>query len=743
MVPFRLYNTPVVKRRHFLRTAAALLGAPALPQTVATRPAHNVRSIQRLFTSKTEDKPWFDNRDTWPHYLAMLAENRFNRFHLSFGIGYDFLRQVTDAYFLFAYPFFISVPGYDVRAVNLPDEERDRNLDTLRFISEETVRHGLQFQLGLWMHGYKWQDSPNPNFTIEGLNASNHGPYCRDALTALLRACPAISGITLRIHGESGVPEGSYVFWGTVFDGVRRCGRKVAIDLHAKGINQQMIDRALSTGMPVSVSPKFSAEHMGMPYHQADIREEEVPKADHRDSGLMALSAGSRSFTRYGYADLLREDRRFDIVWRVWPGTQRLLLWADPVFAGAYARAFQFGGASGAEIIEPLSFKGRRGSGRAASAASGRCAYADISLRPHWDWEKYLETYRVWGRKLYSPYDPVDVEPALAAASRLLPIITTAHLPSAANNNYWPEIYTNQSLVEPAKTEYYDTPAPKIFGNTSPLDPQLFSRINDFVDELLKGERSGKYSPIEVAQWLEDLSAAAEQHPVKNRRAAIDVAIQVGLGRFFAAKFRAGVLYGIYARTGDRAALDHAIRAYRTARDTWAGLAKTAEGVYVSDITFGELPWLRGHWLDRLPAIDADIALLEKRLAAATASDNPKVATAIAEAVGRPQRPRIAVRHRPPQRFQRRQPVELTLSAPGLISASLYYRHVNQAERWNAILMNRSGSTYIAAIPSAYSDSPYSLQYYFELKSAPDRSSLHPGFPADLAGQPYYVIRGD
>ena len=41
----------------------------------------------------------------------------------------------------------------------------------------------------------------------------------------------------------------------------------------------------------------------------------------------------------------------------------------------------------------------------------------------------------------------------------------------------------------------------------SPLDPQLFSRMNDFADELLKGERSGKYSPIEVAQWIEDYAA--------------------------------------------------------------------------------------------------------------------------------------------------------------------------------------------------------------------------------------------
>jgi len=729
-----------VNRRNFLQTAAALAGAPAWPQPIAGQPANAVRSVQRLFTSEVEDKPWFYDREMWPHYLAMLAENRFNRFNLSFGIGYDFLRAVTDAYFLFAYPFFLSVPGYKVRAANLPDAERDRNLETLHFVSEQTASHGLQFQLGLWMHGYQWENSPQASYTIEGLNAENHGPYCRDALANLLRACPAITGVTLRTHGESGVAEGSYPFWATVFDGVRRSGRRVEIDLHAKGIDQRMIDLALATGMPVKVSPKFWAEHMGMPYHQADIREQEVPKADHRDSGLMALSTGSRSFTRYGYADLMREDRRFEVLWRIWPGTQRLLLWADPLFAAGYARAFQFCGSSGVEIIEPLSFKGRRGSGAMPSGPSGRCAYADASLRPRWDWEKYLAAYRVWGQKLYNPDAKVDAEPALAAASRILPIVTTAHLPSAANNNYWPEIYTNQSLVEPSKTEYTDTPSPKTFGNTSPLDPQLFSRISDFADELLQGERSGKYSPIEVAQWLEDLAGARQV--ASDRRVDIDVAIQRGLGEFFAAKFRAGVLYAIHERTGDRDALQEALKFYRAARAAWAKLAEKAKGVYVLDITFGELPWLRGHWLDRLPAIDADIVLLEKRLLSAKTIDDPKVKAAIAEATGRPKRPSAVMRHRAPDHFQRQQPLVLELTAPVLASARLHYRHVNQAERWQSAVMDRQGPVYVAAIPTAYTDSPYPLQYYFELKSAPDRAWLYPGFPSDLAGPPYYAVGG-
>lgn len=729
-----------MNRRRFLWSAGALATAPALlPQSTAERPANKVRSIQRLFTSEVEDKPWFYDREMWPHYIAMLAENRFNRFNLSFGLGYDFLRGVTDAYFLFAYPFLISVPGYNVRAAGLPDAERERNLETLRFISEQTAAHGLEFQLGVWMHGYHWENSPRANYVIEGLDQDNHAPYCREAIAALLRACPAISGVTLRTHGESGVVERSYAFWSAVFDGVKLAGRGVEIDLHAKGIDQRMIDAALATGLPVKVSPKFSAEHMGMPYHQADIRDQEVPKAGHSDSGLMALSTGSRSFTRYGYADLLREDRRYEILWRMWPGTQRLLLWADPVFAAAYSRAFQFCGSSGAEILEPLSFKGRRGSGTPPTGRSGRCAYADASLRPRWDWEKYLATYRVWGRKLYDPDAAVEVDPALAAASRILPIVTTAHLPSAANNNYWPEIYTNQSLAESSRTEYSDTPSPKTFGNTSPLDPQLFSRINDFADELLSGERSGKYSPIEVAQWLEDLARAAK--PAADRRVDIDVAIQAGLGRFFAAKFRGGVLYAIHERTGDRAALDEALRFYRSARDAWAKSAARAKGIYVADITVGELPWLRGHWLDRLPAIDADIALLEKRAASAKDTADARVKAAITEAAGRPRRQPVAARHHAPEHFRPKRPLTLALTGETVASAYLHYRHVSQAERWQSAVMEAKGASYTAAIPGAYTDSPYPLQYYFELRFSRDRVGLLPGLPPDLAGTPYYVVR--
>jgi hypothetical protein len=742
--------------RHFSGSRGPLwVGTP-----IVERPANEVRSIMRQFTSEPLDKPWFYDREMWPHYLTMLAAERFNRLHLAFGFGYDSLQQVADSYLLFPYPFLLAVPGYNVRASNLPDEERDRNLETLRFIGEQTVARGIEFELGIWMHGYQLGGNSRARYLIEGLNAENHAAYCRDALTAVLKACPAISAVALRIHGESGIAEGSYDFWRTVFDGVKRCGRRVEIDLHAKGIDQTMIASALDTGMRVNLSPKYWAEHLGMPYHQTAIRDLEMPVAGHTGAGLMTLSEGARVFTRYGYADLLRDDRRYTVRHRVFSGTQRLLLSGDAVWAAAYARAYQFCGSTGADLMEPLTCRGRRGSG----APGNRLGYADASLAPQWDWQKYAYWYRLNGRLMYDPGTNWDVwrrkmrspalESALAHASRILPIVTTAHMPSAACDAYWPEIYWNQPIVTVARANpYSDSPTPRTFCNVSPLDPQMFSRISDFADETLKGQRSGKYSPIEVAQWLEDaadaaetdLAKAGEQDSAEDRRIAIDVKLQIALGRFFAAKFRSGVLYAIHQKSGDRAALEEALKAYRKARAAWAGMKESASA-YAADLSVSDRFDERGQWNDRLALIDADIAEMEQGLAPAKPVDDARVsagvAEAVAEALARPQRAMARCRHLPPPRFKRKEALPVQIAVFGRAkSVRMYYRHVNQAERFESVEMQVQAGTYRAIIPAAYTDSHYPLQYYFEVRESAEKAWLYPGFAPDLANQPYFVVQ--
>jgi hypothetical protein len=728
---------------------------------VAERPANPVRSIMRQFVSEQYDKPWFYDRQMWPRYFAMLAAERFNRFDLAFGLGYDMLKDVADSYFLFLYPFVLSVPGYDVRATGVSDAERDHNLAALRYISEQAVAAGLDFELGIWMHGYAWPDSPHAQNTITGLDAGNHAAYCRDALGLLLRELPCVSSVGLRIHGESGVPEGSYGFWKTVFDGVKLSGRKVEMDLHAKGITKTMISDALATGMPVNIAPKFSAEHLGMPYHQAAIRELEMPVPGHEGTGLMTLSEGARSFTRYGYADLLKNERPYTVRYRVFSGTQRILMSADALTGAAYGRAFQFCGATGADLMEPLTCRGRRGS----ASSTPRSGYSAARLEPHWDWQKYLLWYRSFGRLLYNPDTDAQVfarpfgtapraqalQAGLAQASRILPIVTSAHLTSAACDVYWPECYWNQSMVTvPDPNPYADTPAPKIFQNVSPLDPQLFSGIADTAEDLLAGRGNAKYSTIEVASWLEDLSGGARRdlaragaaQSVDFLRLAIDAHMQAGLGSFFAAKLRSGVLCALFDRTGDRAALLTALKLYRRARGYWAAVAARAHGVYGPDLSVSDRFSERGQWADRLALIDADIAALQKRLDGATNSHHPGIAGARAAALAHVPRRTQTARHTPPVNFHAGQAVALALVPDRkTASARLYYRHVDQAERYAHVEMAAQGEAWRAEIPAAYTQSAYPLQYYFELRGDAKNAWLYPGLGTDLLHQPYFVLQ--
>jgi hypothetical protein len=749
--------------------------------SVIQRPANKIRSIARPFNSDVEDKPWFYDRSFWQAYLTELATQRFNRFSLTFGIGYDFTTDITDAYFHFAYPFLLAVPGYDVRAVPLTDSERDKNLEMLQFIGNETVKRGLQFHLGLWTHAYKWSNSPHANYVIEGLNADNHAPYCRDALTALLKTVPTINGVTLRIHGESGIAEGSYDFWKNIFDGVARCGRRVEIDLHAKGIDRQMIENALTTGMPVTVAPKFWAEHMGLGYMQGAIRPLEMPPREANDKGFFAKSSGSRRFLRYGYGDLLDENRPYGVLHRIWPGTQRLLLWGDPELAAHYGRASSFCGSSGVEWFEPLSFKGRKGSG----LPGGRTAYADASLQPKYDFEKSLYSYRVWGRHIYDPDCAPDdyqralhaqfgsaaapMEKALGSASKILPLITTAHCPSAANNNYWPEMYYNMPIVDAQRRHpYSDTLTPKRFGAVSPLDPEFFLRVDDFAEQLLKGEASAKLSPTWVATQLESLAFAARKSLVtaqskikalgfpEFRRAAADISIQSGLGNFFAAKFRAATLFAIYERSKHLPALERAVGLYKKARAAWASFAAEAKSVYRSDVTFGPEYFQRGHWLDRLAAIDADLADMEKLLnnqdakqSSLSAKEKDTVERAIKAVLSEASAPPPhfpADAHIPIATFHRGQPLFIKFehrANPKPTAIYLHFRRVNQGEIWQSTAMVLMQDTFRGQIPGRYADSPFPIQYYFEIGARSGAPFLYPGLgvSASLNTQPYFVVR--
>jgi hypothetical protein len=522
--------------------------------------------------------------------------------------------------------------------------------------------------------------------------------------------------------------------------------------------------------MPVKAGAKYWAEHLGLGYQQTDIRAAEYPRTG--VTGTFAVSSGLRNFTRYGYGDFyqfpqgLPAGESIDLLYRVWPGTQRHLLWADPALAAGYGRAANFCGAAGLEIMEPLFFKGREGSGN----PGGRDAYADASLAPaDLDTAKFTTTFMLWGRHLYNPdtapefyhrylkqaFGPAGptLETALAASSRILPLVTTAWCPSASNHEFWPEMLTHCSIL-PYTTRplFTDNPAPHNVSAISPLDPQLFTSIGQHAENLISGKPDARYNTSEVIAWLEALVATSAKglaaartvagpkaHTPEFRRAEEDILILNGLGTYYANLFHCALFYSINFHQLEPDARAQCLLAFRRARDAWDTMAKRAQAVYTADISYGSTPFRRGHWIDRVTAIDADFARLKNVLGNEPIRPGDSN-TAMLRIAAPTQRPTLTASHTALESFHPGNDLALAISSPPSVTeAILWYRHVNHGERWLSTPMQRTATTHTAAIPAAYTASPYPLQYYFELRTAVS-ATLQPPLNATWSNQPYYAI---
>ncbi|QQA44321.1 hypothetical protein [Pelagovum pacificum] len=757
------------RARHAEDHAAPFAGELPLSE----RPSAPIRSIARLYCNESEDSGWYHDRDGWRDYLSMLVTNRFNRFSLTLGMAYNYPYHnpwIRDVYFYFPYPFLFDLPGHNVSVRNVTEEERDRNFETLKFIAREAARRGLDFQLALWTQRYDFDDTPNAYHQISGLDEKNLAPYCRSALTHLLTDVPEITGLTFRVHVEGGIAEGDYDFWREAFAGVADAGRPVEIDMHGKGLDHETLELARASGMPLAVSPKYMAEHMGLPYHQSAIRDKEQPPEVAR-SQREQLSEGSRKFLRYSYGDLLTKDKDYSVLYRIWPGTQRVLLWGDPAMASGYGRLSTFAGSDGVEWCEPQSFKGRMGTG----VPGGRFCYKQPDLVPRRDWEKYLYTYRVWGRGLYTPDGPRDgwarylrkhcgvladaCEAGLSAASRVLPLVSLAHGPSASNNFYWPEVYTDLGLIDGSGKRAYafDMPEPTRFGNAPTFDKELFATPREFALKLLNGEEEHRYSPLDVADWLIDLAERCEAavtdarraetldgreaaDPVEAQRMLLDIGISGGLARFFAGKFRAAIWAELFIETGATELIEPMIAQARRAVAAWDAIAELSRDTYQDDLGFGPQSWLRGSWHARQAEMRAellDLEALRGRAGTESVPTEPQVAAAIATLLAKEPTRAELTSLSAPETFERGKPFTVQLSgAPSGTEPLLHFRPVDQSQHWQTLAMDGAGNGHSATIPAEALDTPFHLQF-FASWTAEGAAHLAPGLAPDLSNQPY------
>jgi hypothetical protein len=455
-------------------------------------------------------------------------------------------------------------------------------------------------------------------------------------------------------------------------------------------------------------------------------------------------------------------------------------MWADPLFAAAYAEAGRFCGSSGIEVMEPLSFRGRRGSG--LHGDTPRSGYRSDAARI-WDadWEKYRQTYEVWGQALYgfeqfaetatgSPTRSLErpsFEAAIATASRILPLVTSAHCPSAANVHYWPEVYTMPPVSkqrEGALSNVYrgDSTPPVRLGTISPIDPTIFSSAREFAVEFAEGRLGGRYSPLDVADWLEELAARTELNARDARdHVALDAADELCLrdaeaiakiALYFARLFTTGVSYELFDLKGSREHLAAAVASLEEAISIWEALAKALDEVYIDDLAFGEVAEGRGSWRDRLPGMREELSQLRGELAVlsrtgSASSPTPSGAVRLPGVLERRLPPPLgSLQFDRPFRLGGAARVRLMLDESWaieneIVAANFYCRHVNQFEPYAVVPMERDGLVaFQVDVAYEYLENGYAIQYFCEVEAEDSRKARLPGLGPALSGTPYQVF---
>jgi len=710
-------------------------------------PDNQIRSVSR-FVMSSRDDGWFYSEEFWHYYMRRLVSCRFNRFVLI--LGFD------TPYFSPPYPFFVDVPGYpEVKAIGLTQDMRQRNLAMLRKIGQICRSYGVEYNLATWQQTL-WNDNQKPMVTGLVKDEDAFGDYCAVGLKALLNACPEIDVLQLRVNHEAGVgtQETNVAFWKKMIAATAQADRKVKLDLRAKGLTDDMIRYAQEQGLELAVPTKYWCEHIALPYHISKMRTEELER----------LSNFNHS-RRYSYADMLRKPRFYDIIYRLWNyGSNTIFLWGDPDYVRRFSASMQYGGAVGYEVTAPLSLKG----GQASYEGEDWPIYKDRSLIHYrWEDERYWAYYLFFGRLGYSEQTDEEVwtrefsthfgqaapavEKAYRSASKILPLITTFHMPIHPSLSYWIEMSTGAALFGQHNYNQYFKEI--TYQDSEPSDSGLFYGISEYVRDLLGHKVKGRYTPPQVSRWLTGMAeevqkavAEAEEaldlsNPAEFTATKTDMLMLADLALYHANKTRAALSLSLYERTNKDADLLNAYHYAVLAGEYWQALSDKG-GVYQDDLNFGVGGVSRRyHWRDRLPEIGRDIAKLKEMLV-----EKGLEPVCGSEEYSERSSGMISYRSSVPAECRAGEDLvlnvelgEITRLAGGL---TMHYRHMNQLEGYfKTAEMRKTDKGYCGVIPGEYITPEWDLMVYFSCTDQNGDVHILPGVYHSAYPAPYHVIK--
>ena len=727
-------------------------------QNLLEYPDNRVRGVNRFVMGHLDDE-WFYSEDFWHYYLERLARCRFNRFVLI--MGFD------TAYLSPPYPFFVEVPGYpQVRPVGVDDQRRKENLSRLRQIGRMCREYGLEFILGTWQQT-PW--TARQQVLVEGLPEEEGvlAHYCAAGLKALLSQCHEIDGIHFRVNHEAGIGDQNTneAFWKECIQAAAEAGRKLKLDLRAKGLTDGMIQFALEAGLDLAIPTKYWCEHAGLPHHLTQMREEELTQLDNLNHSR-----------RYSYSDLLRKPHAYDMIFRLWNmGSSCIFLWGDPDYARRYCHSSQLGGAAGYEITAPLSMKG----GHELVQDKPWFLFKNSELR-HYEYEdeRYWLWYLLFGRIGYSADTDPDVwarefrsrfgaeaaallERAYRSASKILPLVTAFHMPVHPMLCYWTEVSTGGPLF--AEHNHHKERGKITYINTEPSDPGLFYRINEYVRDVIENRIQGKYTPLQGRDWLRmfssDIRTALDQTDnlgaLKGNReyqaTRIDLRMLADLADYHAWKIKAAIALEFFNLTHDSTHLPKAHTSALEALERWRSLASRGEAHFHDHLDFsaGAGYGRTGNWKDRLPELEKDVRKLAELLEEAgggiveTGQDSPGEVPEVESTPPNVNLPSFEANV--PAVWKAGEDLVIDVVLGELTSVrqplNLYYRHVNQLEgAFKVSPMEKRERGYRGVVPGEYILPEWDLMVYFSGVDQKGQPLLYPGLYHAEHPAPYFTI---
>jgi hypothetical protein len=562
---------------------------------ISVSPETSLRGVFSFLHNADCEREWFGSERYWSAYFDLMADSRFNSFQLVMGHQTNYLAP--------PFPFFIEVPEHpEVVVPGHMEEDRRKNLDALKMITGLAATRGIEFVLGIWEVIAWWPQSRGGHIQrsmVDGLGWENLADYTYHATRRLLTEVPGIRGIQLRVNGESGVPEQHQTefFASTFFKAMAEAENRVFLDLRGWIAKKETIEAAQEFGIPMRLSMKYWAEHLGAPYQAA----EQEPA--------------------YSYADFLRHPREYDVSYQVWAlGSHRHFVWGDPEFVRTFAKSLHFGDALGYEISPPLAQKGYGNEPGAWRVLHPEYEYYE------WEWERYWFFFLLFGRITYDVSDSSwmrwvrarfesradAVLEAYVAGSQVVSFIIRFNM-SDPNMYIWPEADTGGIL------DFY------MAAPTS--DPARMKGFLDAAHENVSGALTARLGPRWAAGYLErvgrrcleavrSLSATKQDKGRQDRELrslAVDIEALGELALYHAEKIRAADHLALYYASGERGMLHDARRRLAAARPHWERLAMTTDGVYTDHQVTGPID--NGHWKDKLRLVAEDEDRIEERIA--------------------------------------------------------------------------------------------------------------------------------